>query len=72
MTSPARFSLLSNGRSPLYQEEHKGNRVEGDSWLGGFTYEEIAEFQDKMADAMRVKAEMEAAAQEAGEHGKVR
>ena len=49
------------------KKDDKGNRVEGDSWLGGFTYEEIAEFQDKMADAMRVRAEMEAAAQEAGD-----
>ena len=55
------------GRSPLYQERRQGQPCRGDSWLGGFTYEEIAEFQDKMADAMRVRAEMEAAAQEAGD-----
>lgn len=49
------------------KKDNKGNRVEGDKWLGGFTYDEIEEFQSLLADAMRVRGEMEAAAQEAAD-----
>ena len=49
------------------KKDNKGNRIEGDKWLGGFTYDEIEEFQSLLADAMRVRGEMEAAAQEAAD-----
>jgi len=45
----------------------KGKRVEGDKWLGGFTYEEIDEFTMMMADQLEVRRAMEAAAQEAAD-----
>ena len=46
----------------------KGNRVaNGNKWLGGFEYAEIEEFQSLLADALRVRADMEAAAQQAAD-----
>ena len=44
-----------------------GERIDGNKWLGGFSYDEIEEFQSVLADALRVRGEMEAAAQEAAD-----
>ena len=49
------------------KKDDKGNRIDGDKWLGGFSYDEIEEFQSALADALRVRGEMEAAAQEAAD-----
>ena len=49
------------------KKDDKGNRVYGDKWLGGFDYAEIEEFQSLLADALRVRGEMEAAAQAAAD-----
>jgi len=49
------------------KKDDKGNRVDGDKWLGGFEYAEIEEFQSLLADALRVRADMEAAAQQAAD-----
>jgi len=49
------------------KKDDKGNRIDGDKWLGGFDYAEIEEFQSLLADALRVRGEMEAAAQEAAD-----
>ena len=49
-------------------KDDKGNRVpNGNKWLGGFEYAEIEEFQSLLADALRVRADMEAAAQQAAD-----
>jgi len=49
-------------------KDNKGNRVaNGNKWLGGFEYAEIEEFQSLLADALRVRADMEAAAQQAAD-----
>ena len=48
------------------KKNEKGERVAGDKWLGGFSYDEIEEFHTALADALRTRGEMEAAAQEAG------
>ena len=49
------------------KKDEKGNRIDGDKWIGGFTYEEIEEFTMLMADTMEVRRAMEAAAQEAAD-----
>ena len=49
------------------KKNEKGERVAGDKWLGGFSYDEIEEFHNALADALRTRGEMEAAAQEAGD-----
>jgi len=49
------------------KKNDKGERVAGDKWLGGFTYDEIEEFHTALADALRTRGEMEAAAQLAGD-----
>jgi len=49
------------------KKDDKGNRVDGDKWLGGFSYDELDEFQSLLADALRVRSEMEAAAQAAAD-----
>ena len=49
------------------KKDDKGNRVDGDKWLGGFDYAEIEEFQSLLADALLVRGEMEAAAQAAAD-----
>ena len=49
------------------KKNEKGERVPGDKWLGGFSYDEIEEFHTALADALRTRGEMEAAAQEAGD-----
>jgi hypothetical protein len=49
------------------KKNEKGERVAGDKWLGGFSYEEIEEFHSALEDALRVRKDMEAAAQEAGD-----
>ena len=49
------------------KKDDKGNRVDGDKWIGGFSYDEIEEFQSLLADALRVRGEMETAAQEAAD-----
>lgn len=49
------------------KKDDKGNRIDGDKWLGGFSYDEIEEFQSLLADALRVRGEMEAAAQAAAD-----
>jgi len=49
------------------KKDDKGKRIDGDKWLGGFTYDEIEEFQTALTDALRVRADMEAAAQVAGD-----
>lgn len=49
------------------KKDDKGNRVDGNKWLGGFEYAEIEEFQSLLADALRVRADMEAAAQQAAD-----
>ena len=49
------------------KKDDKGNRIDGDKWLGGFSYDEIEEFQSALADALRVRGEMEAAAQAAAD-----
>lgn len=49
------------------KKDEKGNRIDGDKWVGGFTYEEIEEFTMLMADTMEVRRAMEAAAQEAAD-----
>lgn len=49
------------------KKNDKGERVAGDKWLGGFTYDEIEEFHTALADALRTRGEMEAAAQVAGD-----
>jgi hypothetical protein len=49
------------------KKDDKGNRFDGDKWLGGFDYAEIEEFQSLLADALRVRGDMEAAAQEAAD-----
>ena len=49
------------------KKNEKGERVAGDKWLGGFSYDEIEEFHTALADALRVRKDMEAAAQEAGD-----
>ena len=52
------------------KKDDKGKRIDGNKWLGGFSYDEIEEFQTALADALRVRGEMEAAAQEAGDKTK--
>ena len=49
------------------KKNEKGERVAGDKWLGGFTYDEIEEFHTALEDALRVRKGMGAAAQEAGD-----
>lgn len=49
------------------KKNDKGERVAGDKWLGGFSYDEIEEFHTALTDALRTRGEMEAAAQEAGD-----
>lgn len=49
------------------KKDNKGNRIDGDKWMGGFTYDEIEEFKNLMADELRVRADMEAAAQAAAD-----
>ena len=49
------------------KKDDKGNRVGGNKWLGGFEYAEIEEFQSLLADALRVRADMEAEAQKAAD-----
>ena len=49
------------------KKNEKGERVAGDKWLGGFTYEEIEEFHTALEDALRTRGKMEAAGQEAGD-----
>jgi hypothetical protein len=49
------------------KKDDKGNRIDGDKWIGGFTYDEIEEFRTALDDALRVRADMEAAAQVAGD-----
>ena len=49
------------------KKNEKGERVAGDKWLSGFSYDEIEEFHTALADALRTRGEMEAAAQEAGD-----
>ena len=49
------------------KKDSKGNRIDGEAWLGGFTYDEIEEFHDLMADKLRVRADMEAAVQAAAD-----
>lgn len=49
------------------KKDDKGNRIDGDKWIGGFTYDEIEEFRTALDDALRVRADMEAAAQAAGD-----
>ena len=49
------------------KKNEKGERVAGDKWLGGFTYDEIEEFHAALEDALRVRKGMGAAAQEAGD-----
>ena len=49
------------------KKNEKGERVAGDKWLGGFSYDEIEEFHTALADDLRTRGEMEAAAQEAGD-----
>jgi len=49
------------------KKNDKGERVAGDKWLGGFSYDEIEEFHAALEDAMRIRGEMEAAAQVAGD-----
>jgi hypothetical protein len=49
------------------KKDSKGKRIDGDAWLGGFTYDEIEAFRDQMADALRVRGDMEAAAQAAAD-----
>lgn len=49
------------------KKNDKGERVEGDAWLGGLSYEELDEFNNLLADQLRVRAEMEKAAQEAAD-----
>ena len=44
------------------KKDAKGNRVQGDAWLGGFDYEDIEVFKNKLEDALRIRAEMEKAA----------
>ena len=49
------------------KKNEKGERVAGDKWLGGFSYDEIEEFHTALADALRTRGKMEAAGQEAGD-----
>ena len=49
------------------KKDDNGERIDGNKWLGGFSYDEIEEFQSALADALRVRGEMEAAAQEAAD-----
>lgn len=49
------------------KKNDKGERVAGDGWLGGFSYDEIEEFHIALADQLRTRGEMEAAAQVAGD-----
>ena len=49
------------------KKNEKGERVAGDKWLGGFSYDEIEEFHTALEDALRVRKDMEAAAQDAGD-----
>jgi len=49
------------------KKNDKGERVAGDKWLGGFSYEEIEEFHTALEDALRTRGKMEAAGQEAGD-----
>ena len=49
------------------KKNEKGERVAGDKWLGGFSYDEIEEFHNALADALRTRGKMEAAGQEAGD-----
>lgn len=44
------------------KKDAKGNRVQGDAWLGGFDYDDIEVFKNKLEDALRIRAEMEQAA----------
>jgi len=49
------------------KKNEKGERVAGNKWLGGFSYEEIEEFHTALEDALRTRGKMEAAGQEAGD-----
>ena len=59
------FEKIDGRRSTKKNE--KGERVAGDKWLGGFSYDEIEEFHNALADALRTRGKMEAAGQEAGD-----
>lgn len=41
------------------KKNDKGERVAGDKWLGGFTYDEIEEFNTLLEDALRTRKEAE-------------
>ena len=45
-----------------------GERVDGNAWLGGFDYDEIDIFKNKLEDYLRVRAEMEKAASVAADN----
>ena len=47
--------------------KRNGERVDSNAWLGGFDYEEIDIFKNKLEDALRVRAEMEKASAKAGD-----
>ena len=49
------------------KKNEKGERVAGDKWLGGFSYDEIEEFHTALEDALRARKDMAAAAQDAGD-----
>ena len=59
--------LLGKGIGHFRLDKTWRNRIDGDKWLGGFSYDEIEEFQSLLADALRVRGEMEAAAQAAAD-----
>ena len=44
-----------------------GDRIDGDAWLGGFDYEEIDIFKEKLEDYLRARREMEKASGKAGD-----
>tara|TARA_B100000900_G_scaffold290782_1_gene249600 strand:+ start:1078 stop:1788 length:711 start_codon:yes stop_codon:yes gene_type:complete len=50
------------------KKDAKGNRVQGDAWLGGFDYDDIEVFKNKLEDALRIRAEMEKAASVAADN----
>ena len=41
------------------KKNDKGERVAGDKWLGGFTYDEMEEFNTLLEDALRTRKEAE-------------
>jgi len=49
------------------KKDKDGNSIDGDAWLGGLKDEDLPEFHNKLADALRLRSEIKKASQAAGD-----